>query len=320
MKKLFIVVMVLSLAAPAMAENEVTVSGAVEIHYRSSKDIYDDALHPDSDAGQKGGDEIRPEELYLQVTKKIDKGIEVLLKLDGADMDKNSDDDKYVEEAQLIFTDLGLDGLTIVAGKDEMPFGQDYEKFMLSSASHGLEIDKVWGLHGLYAIKGLGTVAAAVFEKDRAADTKVQDSFAARATMDKLVKNLSAEVSIARIGAGLTPEKDETRINVGAVFKWSAFTFHAEQSLISNYNNEDDHDLEILQVGADFGFKDFLFKARQESIDHDSAPGDGEEMKVAAGADYYFSEKVFVSVEYEFTKWDIADDTDETLLGVKFIF
>ena len=59
---------------------------------------------------------------------------------------------------------------------------------------------------------------------------------------------------------------------------------------------------------------------RQESIDHDSAPGDGEEMKVAAGADYYFSEKVFVSVEYEFTKWDIADDTDETLLGVKFIF
>jgi len=331
MKKLIMAVMICSLSAPAVAEENVKVSGSVEIQYRSSKDIYEENVpaHPDPDYNPSGGDEIRPEELYLQVSRKIDKGVEVLLKFDGADMDKNTaggSDSKYVEEAQLIFSGLVFDGLTIVAGKDEMPFGQDYEKFMLNSATHELEIDKVWGLHGIFNIKGLGTVAAAVFENDRDADTKVQDSVAARATMDKLVENLSVEVSVARRGedkAAVPAEKDETRFNAGGVFKLGDFTFHAEQTLISNFKNEDDHDLDVLLVGADFKFKDFLFKARQEKIEHDfptAAPDDGEELKVAGGADYYFSEKTFVSVEYEFTKWDIADDTDEVLLGVKFIF
>jgi hypothetical protein len=328
MKKLFTLLMVLFIASPALAEDDVKISGSVEIQYRSSKDIYDDAIgsYPSNpDNGETGGDVIRPEELYLKLTKKIDKGVEVLLKFDGADMDKDGDDKKYLEEAQLIFTDIGPDGFTIVAGKDEMPFGQDYEKFMFSSATHGLEIDKVWGLHAIYNFKKLGTIAAAVFEKDRAVDTKIEDSFAARVTIDKFIKNLSVEASMARIGedeaAGI--EKDETRLNTGAVLKWGDFIFHAERSLITNYGNLDDYDLDVVHGGVDFKFKDFLFKVRKEDIEHDFPavpPGDGEEMKFAAGADYYFSKKVFVSFEVERTKWDVADDTDETLFGVKYIF
>lgn len=328
MKKLIMAAMICSLAAPAVAEEAVKVSGSIEIQYRSSGDYYDDSANEYpyiEDSGETGGDVIRPEELYLQVSKKIDKGVEALLKLDGSDMDKDGNDSKYVEEAQLIFSDLGLKGLSIVAGKDEMPFGQDYEKFFFNSITHGLEIDKVWGLHGIYDIKGLGTVAAAVFERDRAADTKVQDSFAARATMDKLIKNLSVEVSLARLGKDSTvaAEKDESRLSGGAVFKWKDFTFHAEKTLIFEYGNVKDYDLEVTQLGVDYKFKKFLFKVRQELIDHDDRPVlilDNEELKVAGGATYYLSDKTFLAAELEFTKWDVADDSEELLLGVKFLF
>ena len=330
-KKLIMAAMICSLAAPAVAEEAVKVSGSIEIQYRSSDDYYDDKSVPAEypsieDSGETGGDVIRPEELYLQVSKKIDKGVEALLKLDGSDMDKDGNDSKYVEEAQLIFSDLGLKGLSIVAGKDEMPFGQDYEKFFFNSITHGLEIDKVWGLHGIYNIKGLGTVAAAVFERARDADTKVQDSFAARATMDKLVKNLSVEVSAARLGkdgTALAPaDKDESRLSGGAVFKWRDFTFHAEKTLIFEYENTKDYDLDVTQVGVDYKFRKFLFKVRQEIIDNDNPDPlvDGEELKLAGGATYYLSDKTFVAAEFEFTKWDIADDSKEVLLGVKFLF
>lgn len=332
-KKLIMAALVCSLAAPAVAEEAVKVSGSIEIQYRSSGDYYDDSANEYpyiEDSGETGGDVIRPEELYLQVSKKIDKGIEALIKFDGTDMERNSgtdseDDSKYVEEAQLIFSDLGLKGLSIVAGKDEMPFGQDYEKFLFSSITHGLEIDKVWGLHGIYNFKGLGTVAAAVFERDRAPDTKVQDSFAARATMDKLVKNLSVEVSAARVGKDsfVAIEKDESRLSGGAVFKWSDFTFYGEKTLIFEYQNTKDYDLDVTQLGVDYKFKKFLFKVRQELIDHDGRPiaiTDNEELKVAGGASYSLSDKTTVSAELEFTKWDVADDSEEVLLGVNFKF
>lgn len=331
-KKLIMAAMICSLAAPAVAEEAVKVSGSVEIQYRSSDDYYDDKSVPAEypsieDSGETGGDVLRPEELYLQVSKKIDKGVEALIKFDGTDMDKDGDDSKYVEEAQLIFSDLGLKGLSIVVGKDEMPFGQDYEKFLFSSITHGLEIDKVWGLHGIYNFKGLGTVAAAVFERARDADTKVQDSFAARATMDKLIKNLSVEVSAARVGKNsnnpLNPlEKDESRLSGGAIFKLSDFTFHAEKTIIVDYDNIKDYDLDVTQVGVDYKFKKFLFKVRQEIIDNDNPNplDDREELKLAGGADYYLSDKTFVAAEFEFTKWDIADDSKEVLLGVNFKF
>lgn len=330
MQKLFMVVILLSLAAPAIAADDIKISGAVEIQYRSSDDYYNDSAPAEyttvSDSGDKGGDVIQPEELYVQVSKKFDKGLEVFLKVDGADMDRNAGASNAVEEAKIIFSDLGLRGLSIVAGKDEMPFGQDYEKFFLSSITHGLEIDKVWGLHGMYSFKGLGTIAAAVFERDRAADTRVQDSFAARATMDKLVKNLSVEVSAARIGknVGAAPaEKDQSRLSGGAVYKWNAITVHAEKTIVLDYNNVKDYDMEVTQVGADFKFKKFLFKVRQEIIDYDNRPvaiADNEELKIAGGANYYFSDKTYVTAELEHTTWDVADDSEEVLLGLKFIF
>ncbi|MDH3974247.1 MAG: porin [Deltaproteobacteria bacterium] len=334
MKKLIMAVMICSFATPAIAEDGVVVSGAVEIQYRSSDDYYDDnapAEYPSIDHnGETGGDVIIPEELYLQVSKKIDEGVEVLLKLDGADMDRYDDnardDSKYVEEAQIIFSELGLDGLSIVAGKDEMPFGQDYEQFLLNSETHKLEIDKVWGLHAIYNFKGLGSIAAAVFERDRIANTKVQDSYAAKATLDQLVKNLSVQVSMARIGkdVGAAPpgEKDESRLSGGAVFKWGDFTFHGERTIIIDHDHEKDYDLDVTQVGADFKLKDFLIKVRQEVIDDENPDPteDRQELKLAGGVNYYFSDKTFVAAEIEFTKWDIADDSEEVLLGVKFLF
>ncbi|MCK4821042.1 hypothetical protein KA005_35080, partial [bacterium] len=131
------------MTAPAMA-GDVKISGSVELQYRKSSDKL----------ASEGDDEIKAEELYIKVEKEVADNISAMIKLDGADMDggKQSSTHKYIEEAQVIFKNVADQPLTVIFGKDEMPFGQDYEKFMLSSRTHSFEIDKVWGLHGIYKI------------------------------------------------------------------------------------------------------------------------------------------------------------------------
>ena len=313
---------VLAGSFPASAAEDLEISGSVEIQYRSSDDRYDaDPLTTNYPAGyvkQGGGDEIAPEELYIQVKKKLPNDVEALIKLDGSDMDKNKGDENYVEEAQVILKRAFGQPLTFIVGKDEMPFGQDYEQFFLSSVTHGLEIDKVWGVHANYKIKKFGSVAVAVFEHDRGADTKLTESFAVKGETTKLVKNLSVEASIARIGKSGNVEDDETRINAGAVFKLGDVTIHGEATVIANYGNVEDHDYEVRQVGADWRFKKFLFKGRFEEIEDDAAVV--KENQIALGASYYFNKNTLASVEYEFTKWDGEDDVDEVLAGIKFSF
>lgn len=321
MKKVLTVLgLIFCIAAPAHA-GDVKVSGAVELQYRSGNDKHRD----------KGGDKFAPEELYLKVSGELDKGIEGLIKFDGADMNKGGGSHKYLEEAQIIFKDIAGSPVTVIAGKDEMPFGQDYEKFLFSSLTHEFEIDKVWGLHGIAKIDGFGSFAAAVFQRDVSdnADTGLTESYAAKVKMDKLVKNLSIEASYGKIGKDeLVPaEEDQTGVSVGAKFKVAGLTLHAEQTAIKSYKNTDTADPKVTQVGADYKIKDVLLKVRHEMIDDSVDVGgkvDGKETQSAAGISYYITPKAFITLEYEATTYDdkviVKGDEKEALLGAKVKF
>lgn len=325
-KVLTLFALIFCIAAPAHAD-DVKVSGAVEIQYRSSSDKYKD----------KGDDKFQPEELYLQVSRELDTNIEGLLKLDGADMNKGTASHKYVEEAQIIFKNIGGAPVTIIAGKDEMPFGQDYEKFLLSSLTHEFEIDKVWGLHGVGKIGGFGSIAAAVFQRDPSdnADVALTDSYTAKVKMNKLVKNLSVEASYAKKGnddLNNPTGEDEKRMSVAAKFSVAGLTLHAEHTAFTNYEYIDKAEPTVTQVGADYKAGDFLLKVRHEIIDCDDLGGvaaagkfDAQENQSAAGVSYFITPKAFITLEYEVVKYDTdldptKDDTKEVLLGAKVKF
>lgn len=321
--------LVICMAAPATAGGgDVKVSGAVEVHYRRSSDLY---------AG-KGDDKIQPEELYIQVSKEVADNVETLIKLDGADMNNktgSSSTHKVIEEAQVIFKNVGNQPLILIFGKDEMPFGQDYEKFLLSSRTHGFEIDKVWGVHGIYKIEGLGSIAAALFERapeyDNTLgvqeyvdpDTGLTDSFTAKITLDKMVDNLSVEASYASTGRdeAVGTEVDEDRFSVGAKFNLADLTIHGEYTSFSDYKHAANSDLEVIQVGADYKIGNWLLKVRHEMSDDDVDNNNDEENRTAVGISYYFNKNALLTAELEKITYDgTKDDVSQTLIGaaVKF--
>jgi hypothetical protein len=298
---------------------DVVISGAVELQYRHSSDVY----------GSYGNDDIKAEELYIQAKKEIAPNIEALIKLDGADISKAHDHDidtsgitiaqldetekatsshKMVEEAQVIFKKIGGAPITLVVGKDEMPFGQDYEKFYYSNNTHGYEIDKVWGLNGKYDIESFGSVEAAFFKRDtksesNGSETALTDSFAARATCNKLINGLSFKISYAKKGKDNSDatEVDEKRISVGAKYSISNLTLHFENTRLTSKDYEEDNDPSVLLVGADYLFAEkILPKCFYETLDDDDA---GDQAGSAAsllgvGINYYLDKKCILSFDY----------------------
>ena len=311
------------MTAPAMA-GDVKVSGVVEIQYRNSSDKYESS----------GDDTVRAEELYIKVKKEIADNVEAMIKLDGADManGKEKDTHKYVDEAHVTFKEVGGAPLKLVFGKGEMDFGQDYEKFLLASATHKFEVKKVWGLKGVYKVDGIGSISAAVFERGPTFnndsgvygehDTGITDSFAVKLKLNNLVENLSVEVSHAKIGkddASLT-EDDESRTSVAAKYNINNFGIHAEYTTFDDKGHTADAELDVIQVGVDYKLGDWLLKARHETSD-DDVDNTSEETRSAVGASYYISPKAFITAEWETTSYDGSkDDVDEFLAGVKFKF
>ena len=322
-KTLAIMGTIFCMATPAMAE-EVKVSGAVELQYRKSSDKY----------AAKGDDDFKANELYLKFSKEVAENVEAMIKIDGADADNktgSSSTHKVIEEAQLIFKNVAGRDLTLIFGKDQMPFGQDYEKFLLDSKTHGFEIDKVLGVHSVYKLESFGSIALGFFERapkesggsstDR--DTALTDSVAIKVKANKLIENLSLEASYATTGKDEldVTEVDESRISVAAKFKMDALNLHTEYSSFSDYKNVDNSDLTVIQIGADYKIGNTLLKARHEMSDDDVDNNNDEESRTAVGASYYFSKKAFVTAEWEKISFDgTADDVDELLVGAQFKF
>ena len=311
------------MAAPAMA-GDVKVSGVVEIQYRNSSDKYK----------ADGDDTVRAEELYIKVKKEVADNVEAMIKLDGADIanGKQKDTHKYVDEAIVSFNKVGGAPLKVVFGKTEMPFGQDYEKFLLASATHSFEVKRVWGLLAAYKVDGFGSIEAGTFKRDPfynlssqsydKPETSMTDSYAVKLKVNDLVQNLSIEVSHAKIGkddASLT-EEDESRTSVAAKFKINNFGIHTEYTTFDDKGHTADAELDVIQIGVDYKLGDWLLKARHETSD-DDVDNTSEETRSAVGASYYISPKAFITAEWETTSYDGSkDDVDELLAGVKFKF
>ena len=297
-------------ATTAAADDDVKISGAVEVQYLRSSDTL----------AAKGGDEVKPEEIYITIDKEVSETTALRIKLDGADMNKSTHSHKMVEEAYIEFKNILGQPLSLIYGKDEMPFGQDYEKFFISSRTHGFEIDKVWGFHAIYKVDGLGKVSAAVFERDTTKDVAMTESFAAEVKADKLSSDFSIEASYAKRGKEEgAAEEDETRYSVGAVYKVGALTLHAEHTGFSDYDFTKGRDLDVTLVGVDYKVGKALAMVRYEASD-DSVAGNEDE-RIAYGLSYKLDKNTTAAVEYQTTSYDSASpEEDIFLLGAKVKF
>lgn len=318
MKKVLIAVgMIFCIAAPAMA-GDVKISGSVELQYRNSSD----------NLATDGDDGFKTEELYIKIEKEVSDNISAMIKLDAADMDENnSDTTDTVEEAQVIFKNVLNAPLTIYVGKDEMPWIQDYEKFLFSSEVHGKEVDKVYGVHGQYKVEGFGSIDLSIYERNTLnsgvtdVDTSVTDSFTAKLKADKLVENLSLSVGFMKEGqneAIASPEADdETGVSIAGKYKWNDLTIHAEIVNIDEHDGTSEED--IIQTGLDYKIGKWLIKGRYETIDDDNGAGDDDTL-TALGVSYYFNKMAYIVIEHEIEDPDGGNKTDETLVGLALKF
>ena len=311
--------MVFCLAASAHAAGDLKVSGAVELQYTISSDKYED----------QGDDTIKFEELYIKVEKEVAHNISGMIKLDAADMNEvggaNKDhDSSMVEEAQIIFKNVANQPLTVYVGKDEMPWIQDYEKFLFSSEVHGKEVDKVIGVHGQYQIEGFGSIDLAFFERDSdnepddKYETGLTDSMTVKLKADKLVKNLSLSVGYVKEGKDeaitSTETDDATGVSVAAKYKVAGLTIHTEALRTEDHDGTSEED--INQLGMDYKLGSWLLKGRYETVDADDGAGDDDTV-TAYGVSYYFNDKAYIVVEHETDDPDGADSVDVTLIGFK---
>ena len=302
MKQLAALLLVLLMtASPAMAGGDIKVSGAVELQYRTSSDRY----------ATQGDDKFKAEELYVRIEKEIADNLSAMIMLDAADMQNNETSDRFVEEAQVIFKNIAGVPLDLYIGKDEMPWIQDYERFLFSSRVHGMEVDKVNGAHGQYKIDGFGSFDLAFYEREAKAkkyNVSWAESMTAKLTADGLADNLSISLGYMKEGRDEGVESGDKRgTSVAAMYKWNDLGVHAE---IINTTAHDGSENDIYQVGADYRIGAWLIKGRYETDDTD--PDKGDEI-AAAGVTYYIGKNAYIVVEYEKEQ----DNDTETMIGFK---
>ena len=161
------VMVVLGMVVSVSSAAELKVSGKAEIWIEASRDI----------DGNKEDSKIKANELYLILDGKFDNDVSAKIQFDGADIvsrDGKTVTEKIVEEANFTFKNIAGSPVTLVLGKDEMPFGQDHDKMLSDPLVHAFEIDKVWGVNGSVAIDGVGTLGAATYYHRNSADGRTE--------------------------------------------------------------------------------------------------------------------------------------------------
>ncbi len=269
LKQTVVVCMVLCMAVGMSRAAEekkgpaLSVKANLELFYESSKDI-----------GGTGDDgKFKSNQLYLEIDGKFEKDLSAKLKLDGADIesrDGKTVSAKAIEEANFTAKHIGGSVVTLVFGKDEMPFGLDYDKYLNDSIAHQFEIDKVWGLHGIVDIPCVGNIAAASYqhrhsdEDEIMASNETGDNYTAKLTIDKLIKNLTVKVSAATESytdtsttdddtgvTTVTAMDDESRWGAGAVYKIKgAGNINVEYIAFSSLKGSPDYDPSLITLGV----------------------------------------------------------------------
>jgi hypothetical protein len=345
-----VVVMLLGMLVPvldAADKPEITVKADLELFYESSDNV----------AGTSDSDKFKSNQLYVDFLGKFDKDLEARLKLDGADIVNgkgNLVSETIIEEANFTMNNIGGSPVTMVFGKDEMPFGLDVDKHLNDSIAHQFEIDKVWGLHGIVAIPGVGDFAAASFQHRRSlkasearvtADNETGDNYTARLTIGDAIPKVKLSVSGASEThsdievtdeAGMVTtiaREDETRLGAGAIVDLPADigSVNVEYITFSSLHGAVDHDPSLVTVGVEYNLPaQVVLWGRYETIDEDAE----EEVETdfwTVGLAYSPVKNYTLSVEYSnFNSLNLAvanglrvpkgSTEDALLLGVKAAF
>ncbi|MBA3065004.1 porin [bacterium] len=272
---------------------DASIGGIYDIQYRSG-DSYK----------ATGGDKFDVSALYLTVMKNLDKNIDSKLIIDGADLASETatqPSHKYVEEAQIIIRNIAELPLTVVFGKDEMPFGQDYDKSLFDSLIHSLEIDKVWGLNAGYKFNDMFKLEAAVWEQAGNTDIGISENYTTRLSLSPMDK-LAVEISFANIEQ--LAAKDESRVSAGVVYNLPAIVLYGEYVGLDNpvttlegYALGENPTLSCIGVDVPITAV-WKIKARYESVDDDSN-ADTISGVFQTGVDYVIGKNTTLMIEYQ---------------------
>ena len=315
------------LTCAADGDVELKVSASLELFYEASKDV----------GGSNDDDKFKSNEFYLDFKGSFDHGLGAKLKLDGADIVSSHDKtvtEKIVEEANFTAKHIGESPVTLVFGKDEMPFGLDYDKYLNDSIAHQFEIDKVWGFHGIVDIPNVGNIAAAAYQHRHSDEGEVEvtnelgDNLAAKLTVDSLVENLTVKVSAASESyanteitdeeTGITTSStkdDEARYGAGAVYKVKGLgNLNVEYIAFNSLKGKPDYDPDLVTLGIQYdGIENITLWGRYEIIGDDTS--DAVETDFWSVGMKYSSAKNY-SLMLEFSNFNSGDMKDAKDLKV----
>lgn len=329
--------MVASLAVAQEAkksEIELKISGKSQLWYEQSDGIGSSGVY-----GPTGDGKIKANNLYLTFDALYGDDMAALLKLDGADLVSREDEtvsEKAVEEANYTWKHIGGSPVTLVLGKDEMPFGFDYDKWLTDPIVHNFEIDKVWGVNGKFDIAGLGWFGASTYyhrrhlddnESVSEPDNELGDNYTAKLELNKIVENLVVELSYAREvysditttdsttgTASLSEKEDETRLSGGLLYKLGNWDLSAEYTGTSNRKGTEGYDPALLSFNVAGKLADKIKGyARYEKILED-AQDVVEEDFFLVGIQYSPVSKFDIALEY--SNYNTSDYKDASDLKV----
>lgn len=308
MRKLIMVLLALTFVASlsiSVSAVELKVSSDLEVFYERSKDV----------GGIDDDDRFKANQLYLTIDGKFDGGYEARLKLDGADIvssDGKFVTEKIVEEANFTMNDIGGSPFTLVFGKDEMPFGLDYDKYLNDSIAHQFEIDKVWGFHGIVKLGDIGKFAAAVYEnRNGSTPNEVTNNITTRLNLNNLIPNFDLEVSYATESYGTTG--DETKYSAGFVwFFIDPANVNVEYTGFQDKGGVNGYAPALITVGLEYQIEERTkIFGRYEKILEDVDNVELEENFFMAGVSFAPTKNFTISAEFaNFNSINMSDAKD----------
>lgn len=315
------------MAAEEGSPMEFKASASLELFYESSDDV----------GGADDNDKIKSNQFYLTFDGISKDGYAARLMLDGADIVNNHDDlvdEKIVEEANFTIKDIAGSPVSVCFGKDEQPFGLDYDKYLNDSISHMLEIDKVWGVNSTVDICENTSLAVGTYEHRHSladsemtttSDKSLGDSYAAKLMVTKLFDMLTFCISGANEAysdvsatdamgvATVTDKDDETRMGAGFILACPSGRGNINVEYISfeNMKGTPNYDPALWTFGAEAKVcEKTTVWGRYEMIDDDSDT-DVEDALWSIGVQYTPVKNYILMVEYSnFNSGDLSDATD----------
>lgn len=294
--------------------SEIKMAADLELFYEMGKDT----------GGSDDSDQFKTQQLYFTVKGEFDGGREAMLKLDAADIvsgDGKVVTEKIVEEANFSLKDVGGLPLTVVFGKDEMPFGQDYDKYLTDPVVHNFEVDKVWGVNAGLAVGKNTMLEAGVYEnRNGSPENQMLGNVCARFSMKNIADMLSFEVSGGTESYKLADDaeedaaslKDESRASAGVICKvGKSASINVEYTAFWNCKGKQDYDPSLVTIGVESRLAEKTTGyARYEKISSDGHD-DAEEDFWMVGVGYEAAKGYVLSVEYcNFTSGNLSDTSD----------